>query len=301
MLGLVGLHYGAVNWKTEYFSRGFFQLPGNDHKYRDWKEWGHGRVTMDKAIIESVDTYFYQMANKLGIDQMSEGMRWFGFGRRQGRDIQDDSPGILPSRAWKREARNQSWYQGETVISGIGQGFWVTTPLQLAAATTAVARRGNFIDPHFSLLEDLDAGAPVPIGKPLDWERMIDAMEGVLHDENGTARGAGQGLNYRIAGKTGTVQIFSIGQEEEYEASEIDERLRDHALFVGFAPADAPSIVIALIIENGGSGGTTAAPAARQIFDYWLLRRNKGSIFPDITYVARMNDQLLGYKNASSN
>ena len=232
---------------------------------------------------------------------MSEGMKWFGFGRRQGRDIQDDSPGILPSRAWKREVRNQSWYQGETVISGIGQGFWVTTPLQLAAATTAVARRGNFIDPHFSLLEDLDAGAPVPIGKPIDWERMIDAMEGVLHDENGTARGAGQGLNYRIAGKTGTVQIFSIGQEDEYEASEIDERLRDHALFVGFAPADAPSIVIALIIENGGSGGTTAAPAARQIFDYWLLRRNKGSISPDATYVARMNDQLLRYKNASSN
>ena len=301
MLGLVGLHYGAVNWKTEYFSRGFFQLPGNDHKYRDWKEWGHGIVTMDKAIIESVDTYLLQMANKLGIDQMSEGMKWFGFGRRQGRDIQDDSPGILPSRAWKREARNQSWYQGETVISGIGQGFWVTTPLQLAAATTAVARRGNFIDPHFSVLEDLDAGAPVPIGKPIDWERMIDAMEGVMHDENGTARGAGQGLNYRIAGKTGTVQIFSIGQEEEYEASEIDERLRDHALFVGFAPADAPSIVIALIIENGGSGGTTAAPAARQIFDYWLLRRNKGSIFPDVTYAARMNDQILGYKNASSN
>ena len=300
MLGLVGLHYGAVSWKTEYFSRGFFQLPGNDHKYRDWKEWGHGIVTMDKAIIESVDTYFYYMANKLGIDQMSEGMKWFGFGRRQGRDVQNDSPGILPSRAWKRAVRNQSWYQGETVISGIGQGFWVTTPLQLAAATTAVARRGNFIDPHFSVLEDLDAGAPVPIGEPIDWERMIDAMEGVLHDQNGTARGAGKGLNYRIAGKTGTVQIFSIGQEEEYEAAEIDERLRDHALFVGFAPAHAPSIVIALIIENGGSGGTTAAPVARQIFDYWLLRRNEGSISPDLKYVTRINNQLLGYKNAGS-
>ena len=128
-----------------------------------------------RLLSQSIPTYY--MANKLGIDQMSEGMKWFGFGRRHGRDVQDDSPGILPSRAWKREARNQSWYQGETIISGIGQGFWVTTPLQLAAATTAVARRGNFIDPHFSVLEDLDAGSPVPIGEPIDWERMIDAME----------------------------------------------------------------------------------------------------------------------------
>ena len=200
---------------------------------------------MDKAVIESVDTYFYYMANKLGIDQMSEGMKWFGFGRRQGRDIQDDAPGILPSRAWKREARKSILVSRRNCYFWYWSGFWVTTPLQLAAATTAVARRGNFIDPHFSVREDLDAGSPVPIGEPIDWERMIDAMEGVMHDENGTARGAGQGLNYRIAGKTGTVQIFSIGQEEEYEASEIDERLRDQALFVGFAPADAPSIVIA--------------------------------------------------------
>ena len=165
----------------------------------------------------------------------------------------------------------------ETVISGIGQGFWVTTPLQLAAATTATARRGNFIEPHFSVLEDVDAGAPVPLGTSMDWERMIDAMEGVLHGETGTARDAARGLNYRIAGKTGTAQVVSIGQEEEYDADEIEERFRDHALFVGFAPADAPRIVVALIIENGGSGSATAAPAARKVFDYWLLDRNGGA------------------------
>ena len=231
-----------------------------------------------RSLSQSIPTFITWQTSWNRSDVGRNEVVWFG--RRQGRDIQDDSPGILPSRAWKREVRGQSWYQGETVISGIGQGFWVTTPLQLAAATTAVARRGNFIDPHFSVREDLDAGSPVPIGEPIDWERMIDAMEGVLHDENGTARGAGRGLNYRIAGKTGTVQIFSIGQEEEYEASEIDERLRDHALFVGFAPADAPSIVIALIIENGGSGGTTAAPSARQIFDYWLLIEMKDLFLP---------------------
>jgi penicillin-binding protein 2 len=301
MLGLVGLHYGAVTWEKEISDRGFFQLSGDDHKYRDWKKWGHGRVNIEKAVIESCDTYFYEMAVRLGVDQMSEGMRWFGFGRRQGRDIQGDLPGILPSREWKRQARNQSWYLGETVISGIGQGFWVTTPLQLAAATTAMARRGNFIEPHFSVLEDVDAGSPVPLGDSMDWERMIDAMEDVLHGERGTARGAARGLNYRIAGKTGTVQVVGIAQEEEYDANEVDERLRDHALFVGFAPADSPSIVLALIIENGGSGGTTAAPAARQIFDYWVLDRNEGALAPDETYVSTMNQQVLGYGNADSN
>ena len=298
MIGLVGLHYGAVSWKSEYFSRGFFQLPGNDHKYRDWKEWGHGRVNMNKAIIESCDTYFYDMSVRLGIDQMSEGMKHFGFGRRQGRDIEGDLPGILPSRDWKRAARNESWYLGETVISGIGQGFWVTTPLQLAAATTATARRGNFIEPHFSVLEDVDAGAPVPLGTSMDWEQMIDAMEGVLHGETGTAREAARGLNYRIAGKTGTAQVVSIGQEEEYDADEIEERFRDHALFVGFAPADAPRIVIALIIENGGSGGATAAPAARKVFDYWLLDRNGGARPPDFEYIAKINQRLLEPKHA---
>ena len=301
MLGLVGLHYGAVTWEKEISDRGFFQLSGDDHKYRDWKKWGHGRVNIEKAVIESCDTYFYEMAVRLGVDQMSEGMRWFGFGRRQGRDIQGDLPGILPSREWKRQARNQSWYLGETVISGIGQGFWVTTPLQLAAATTAMARRGNFIEPHFSVLEDVDAGAPVPLGDSMDWERMIDAMEDVLHGERGTARGAARGLKYRIAGKTGTAQVFSIGQEEEYEEEEIEERLRDHALFVGFAPADSPSIVLALVIENGGSGGTTAAPVARQVFDYWVLERNEGERAPDETYVSAMNQQVLGYGNADSN
>ena len=301
MLGLVGLHYGAVTWEKEISDRGFFQLSGDDHKYRDWKKWGHGRVNIEKAVIESCDTYFYEMAVRLGVDQMSEGMRWFGFGRRQGRDIQGDLPGILPSREWKRQARNQSWYLGETVISGIGQGFWVTTPLQLAAATTAMARRGNFIEPHFSVLEDVDAGAPVPLGDSMDWERMIDAMEDVLHGERGTARGAARGLNYRIAGKTGTVQVIGIAQEEEYDANEVDERLRDHALFVGFAPADSPSIVLALVIENGGSGGTTAAPVARQVFDYWVLERNEGERAPDETYVSAMNQQVLGYGNADSN
>jgi penicillin-binding protein 2 len=255
---------------------------------------------MEKAIIESCDTFFYEMAVRLGIDQMSEGMASFGFGKRQGTDIYGDSPGILPSRDWKKLARNESWYLGETVISGIGQGFWVTTPIQLAAATTAIARRGNFIAPHYSKNEDFNVGEPIPLGESMDWERMINAMEGVLHGKRGTARGAAKGLNYRIAGKTGTVQLIGIGQEEEYDATEIEERFKDHALFVGFAPADAPSIVIALIIENGGSGGSTGAPAAREIFDYWVLDRDEGKSEPSQDYIRKINQQVLGYANADS-
>ncbi len=300
MLGLVALHYGALSWKTEIFDRGYYQLFSNDHKYRDWKRWGHGRVDMEKAIIESCDTFFYEMAVRLGIDQMSEGMASFGFGKRQGTDIYGDSPGILPSRDWKKLARNESWYLGETVISGIGQGFWVTTPIQLAAATTAIARRGNFIAPHYSKNEDFNVGEPIPLGESMDWERMINAMEDVLHGKRGTARGAAKGLNYRIAGKTGTVQLIGIGQEEEYDETEIEERFKDHALFVGFAPADAPSIVIALIIENGGSGGSTGAPAAREIFDYWVLDRDEGKSEPSQDYIRKINQQVLGYANADS-
>ncbi len=300
MLGMVGIHYGAVTWDYSIQDPGFFQLPGISHRYRDWKPWGHGVVDMKKAVVESCDTYFYDMAVRLGVDQMAQGMAPFGFGRRLGEDILGDVPGILPSRGWKREARNESWYLGETVIAGIGQGYWVTTPLQLAAATNVMARRGSFLDPHFALKADHE-GTPVNIGQPSDWLRMIKAMEAVMHGEGGTARAAGQGAAYRIAGKTGTAQVFSIGQDEKYNEDEIEERLRDHALFVGFAPAENPTLVVALIVENGGSGGTTAAPVARAIFDYWLVERESGALPPDLERVARVNETVLsrshGYRN----
>lgn len=298
MLGMVGLHYGSVNWKTEIRDRGYFQIEGIEHKYRDWKKWGHGRVNLEKAIIESCDTYFYEAAVRLGIDQMAEGMGLFGFGRRMGQDIVGELPGILPSREWKRSARKEAWYLGETVIAGIGQGSWVTTPLQLATATMVMARRGNFIAPHYSTRLDDDSGRRVNLASTLDWERMIDAMENVFHGERGTARGSAKNLKYRIAGKTGTVQVVGIAQEEEYEESELKKRFRDHALFIGFAPADSPSLVIALILENGGSGGSTAAPIARKIFDYWLLDRNEGERPPDIPYVLGVNDELARRPNA---
>lgn len=303
MLGLVGLHYGAVSWKTEIIDRGFFQLSGNEHKYRDWKKWGHGRVNMDKAIVESCDTYFYEMSVRLGIDQMAEGMAHFGFGRRQGKDVPGGLSGILPSRDWKKKARGESWYLGETVIAGIGQGYWITTPLQLATATVAVARRGNFIEPRYAILsnETPDYGRAIPLVGALDWEQMIDSMEGVLHQEYGTARSSAKDLTYRIAGKTGTAQVVGIAQDTEYDAEEVDERFRDHALFLGFAPADAPSIALALIIENGGSGGTTAAPIARNIFDYWLIDRNEGQALPNLDFVSDTNALVVGNSDVYSN
>jgi len=293
MMGLVGLHYGAVTWQTRINDRGFYQLPGIEHKYRDWKRWGHGQVDMDKAVIESCDTYFYEMAVRLGIDELSAGMAPFGFGRRQGPDVIGDVAGILPSREWKRKDRREAWYLGETVIAGIGQGYWVTTPLQLATATNVMARRGSFVEPHFAVREDLEQGVRVNLGTSNDWERMIDAMEAVMHSESGTARASGQKISYRIAGKTGTAQVVAIAQDAEYDEDAIDERFRDHALFVGFAPADAPSMVLAIIVENGGSGGSTGGPIAREIFDYWILDRNEGATPPDLEFVEDVNTRVI--------
>ena len=293
MIGLVGIDSEAVDWEREIRDRGFFTLAGVDHRYRDWKREGHGYVDLDKAVIESCDTYFYDMAVRMGIDTMAQGMAPFGFGRSQGTDIPGDVGGILPSREWKRRARNEAWYLGETVIAGIGQGYWVTTPLQLATATNVMAMRGEFFEPHYATRQDVEQGEPVRLAEPSDWERMINAMEDVLHGERGTARQSGADLTYRIAGKTGTAQVISIAQDAEYNADELEERLHDHALFVGFAPADAPRLVVALIVENGGSGGSTAAPVARDIFNYWLVEREAGRRGPDLEFVARINDAVI--------
>ncbi|HEY5789369.1 MAG TPA: penicillin-binding transpeptidase domain-containing protein, partial [Gammaproteobacteria bacterium] len=193
-------------------------------------------------------------------------------GRPTGIDVGGESPGLLPSRAWKRAARNQAWYPGETVITGIGQGFMQATPLQLAVATAQLARGGQPFTPRLVL--DGDAPAAPPAAPPVDrkqWEAVVGAMTDVIHGARGTARGIAQGAAYRIAGKTGTAQIFGIAQEEEYEEAEVPEHLRDHALFIGFAPADDPRIAVAVVVENGGSGGRAAAPVARAVMDRYLL------------------------------
>ena len=237
-------------------------------------------MDLNDAIVESCDTYFYEMAVKMGVDTMSDYLSRFGFGENAALDVAGAQNGLLPSREWKRAMRNAPWYPGDSVNLGIGQGFMLATPLQLATATALIANRGRWVEPR--LLKDVKGDTPVAeylpdqthepmrLKDPSDWEFVVEAMAGVMEGPKGTARGAARGASYRMAGKTGTAQVFSLDEGEEYDADEIRERLRDHALFVGFAPVKDPRIAVAVIVENGGSGSGTAAPVARALFDAWL-------------------------------
>lgn len=236
-------------------------------------------------MAESCDVYFYEVAVKMGVDTMSNYLSSFGFGEDATLDVAGALSGLLPSREWKQAVRNEPWYPGDSVNLGIGQGFMLATPLQLATATALIANRGRWVEPR--LLQDVvgdepleevlppETHEPLKLKNPDDWEYVVESMAEVMHGRKGTARGAGRGAPYRMAGKTGTAQVFSLEEDEEYDADEVRERLRDHALFVGFAPVDDPKIVVSVIVENGGSGSGTAAPVARALFDAWLLEFSK--------------------------
>jgi len=284
MLGFAALEESVSDLDHSLRCPGHFSLPGSTHRYRDWKT--HGLVNLHDAITESCDVYFYQMSTELGIDTMHDYLVRFGLGSRTGIDIAGETAGVVPSRAWKREKfssrANQVWFPGETVIASIGQGYMLTTPLQLAVATAAVATRGERYRPHLALgwENPLDGEfhpfepeplTAVGVREPLHWEVVINAMRDVLQGENGTARAVGMDAPYPMAGKSGTAQVFSVGQDEEYNEDEIDERLRDHALFIAFAPLENPRIAVSVIVENGSSGSRAAAPIARAMMDKWLL------------------------------
>jgi len=284
MLGFAALEESVSDLDHSLRCPGHFSLPGSTHRYRDWKT--HGLVNLHDAITESCDVYFYEMSTELGIDTMHDYLTRFGLGSRTGIDIAGETAGVVPSRAWKREKfssrANQVWFPGETVIASIGQGYMLTTPLQLAVATAAVGTRGERRRPHLALgwEHPLDGEfhpveseplPPVGVRDPLHWEVVINAMRDVLQGENGTARAVGMDAPYAMAGKSGTAQVFSVGQDEEYNEDEIDERLRDHALFIAFAPLEDPRIAVSVIVENGSSGSRVAAPIARAVMDKWLL------------------------------
>ena len=286
ILGLAALHYGVSNTWEKTYCQGHFSIPGNDHRYRDWKIEGHGDMNLAAAIEHSCDVYFYDMALELGIDRMHTFMSAFGFGQNTQIDIRGERRGINPSRAWKKtrfkNPAEQVWFPGETVITGIGQGSTLTTPLQLAYATATLATRGRRFKPRLveavrdPLSGEITQRPPEPqdvvsIRNPDDWQYIIDSMVDVMHSPTGTARASGYNSAYRIAGKTGTAQVFTVGQDEVYDEEEITERQRDHAWFVAFAPASDPQIAIVVLVENGGSGSGTAAPIARQIMDAYLL------------------------------
>jgi len=278
-VALAGLELDVVTKRTKTFDPGWFSLPGQDHRYRCWKKHGHGHVDLISAMAQSCDVYFYELANVLGIDRLHNFLGLFGFGHRTGVDLPSESKGLSPSSEWKRIYRNQPWYPGETLISGIGQGFNQTTPIQLAHATATLAMRGVNIQPQVlrakktSVQQQLDL-APVKASESLPmqasdhWEAVIDSMVEVVHGKKGTARHIGLNLPFKVAGKTGTAQVFGIAQDEEYDAETLSKKLHDHALFVAFAPAKNPELVVAIVVENGGSGSKTAAPIARTLIDY---------------------------------
>ncbi len=273
-MALAGLEYGLVDPDEEFFAGPYYQLPNNDHRYRDWKKYGHGWVDLDKAIAQSCDVYFYDLAHRMGIDRMHAFLGRFGLGRKTGIDLPGEVSGLLPSRDWKRRTRNLPWYPGETLIAGIGQGYMLATPLQMAAATAVLANRGEPVRPRL-LAEAVPAeeGTPaIELRRESLWGEAVEAMENVVHASYGTARRIAEGMDYHMAGKTGTAQVFGLGQDEEYDEEAIAERLRDHALFVGFAPVDDPRIAVAVVVENGGSGSSVAAPIAREVIDYWMQR-----------------------------
>ncbi|MCK5120825.1 MAG: penicillin-binding protein 2 [Methylococcales bacterium] len=278
-LGLAGLEYNVINFHQKLYCPGFYQLPNVKHKYRDWKRWGHGMVDLNDAVTQSCDVYFYDLARTLGIDRMHEFLHKFGFGEKTGVDLVGEKSGLLPSRAWKKKVRKQPWYPGETLITGIGQGFMQVTPLQLARATATLANQGDVVTPHLVdriIKSNYAIAGPTQINKQIKLSKknlddVISAMVNVVHGARGTARSLKHGINYKVAGKTGTAQVFSIKQEEKYNEDEIDFKLRDHALFMAFAPAHDPQIAVAVIMEHGGHGGSVAAPVAGKIMKQFLM------------------------------
>jgi len=285
VLALAALETGATNLTRKTLCRGYFMLPNTTHRYRDWKPEGHGEMMLHDAIEQSCDVYFYEISSDIGIDRMHFYLDQFGLGRLTEVDIGDESAGLVPSRDWKkrafREPADQRWFQGETVIASIGQGYMLATPLQLAGAAAALATRGTRFRPHLvAAIEDPLSGertltsaerlADVDVKNDHYWSSVIDAMHDVMQGQRGTARAAARGARYEMAGKSGTAQVFSLSQEEEYKEEEVAERLRDHALFIAFAPVDDPRIAVSVIVENGSSGSRVAAPIARAIMDKYL-------------------------------
>lgn len=279
-VALAGLENGKRAPPFSISDPGYFLLPGSSHRYRDWKPEGHGRVDIVRAITISCDTFFYGLALDLGIDKLSSFLGHFGFGKLTNLDISGERTGLLPTPEWKEKRYKQPWYAGETVITGIGQGYTLVTPMQLAFATAMLANNGVGVKPHLvASIRDSQTGEtrPQPIQTldriPANAENLALVKQGMIGvtQPGGTAASMGAGAPYTIAAKTGTAQVIGIAQNQKYNASQIDEYHRDHALFIAYAPAEAPKIALAIIVENGGHGGSAAGPIARQVLDYYLL------------------------------
>lgn len=271
-VALAGLHDGKIAATSGEYCSGAFQLPNRQHKYRCWKRHGHGYLAVSDAIKQSCDVFFYRLAVALGPQRLHDHLAAFGLGSRTGIDIGGESAGLVPSPDWKRAVYNTAWYPGETVISGIGQGYHLVTPVQLALATAVIANRGNVVPPEVVRLS-VDAGGP---RRHFDrssahWDLVVAAMEAVMQSPGGTAYRVGLDAPYRMAGKTGTAQVYQLAQGDAKAKRPVDERLQDHALFIAFAPVESPRIAVAVVVENGGAGSSVAGPIARRVLDRYLV------------------------------
>lgn len=279
IMAMAGLASGLVTPETTVPDPGWYRLPGDSRRYRDWilriRGTGHApEVDMKMAIAESCDVYFYDLAKRLTIDTMHDYLQPYGLGSRTLVDTTSERPGVLPSTRWKRDTRATAWYPGETLSAGIGQGYMLATPLQLAVATGVLASRGERHTPRFLKEVNGEAVSLAPlapiVASPDHWDAVFDGMREVVHGEKGTAKALSKGIQYVMAGKTGTAQVIGIAQNEVYNEEEVSERNRHHGLFIAFAPMDAPTIAVAIIVENGG-GSSAASPIARKVIDTWLL------------------------------
>lgn len=279
-MALAALEYKKRSTEFTISDPGYFSLAGVAHRYRDWKKGGHGLVNMHKSIVISCDTYYYGLANELGIDAIHNFLTRFGFGAPTGIDIDGELAGLAPSQEWKQKRFKQKWYAGDTVSVGIGQGYMLTTPLQLAAATATIANGGVPVRPHLlKSVQDAktqevraltpDAVASAAAAKPENIAFVSAAMVDVTRP-GGTAAQTGQGAAYSIAAKTGTAQVVGMKQGERYDEKRLKQEHWDHALLIAFAPADDPKLALAILVENGKHGGSTAGPIARAVFDYYL-------------------------------
>ena len=283
------LSEGVITPKTVVYDPGYWQLPGTTKRFRDWMRWGHGKVDTTKSIEESVDTFYYQVAYDLGIDRINYWMKKFGYGERSGIDLSpnEETRAVLPNRDWKKSRYKQSWLQGDTIPVGIGQGYWTATPLQMAKALTILVNEGVVYTPHLLLKKKsdvLDTALPKQ-NKPLpvedsslvnlisksNWQIAKQGMYRVMFGSRGTARKVYADAQYKAAGKSGTAQVYGLKNDEIYNADNIPEHLRDHALFIAYAPFDKPKIVLAIVLENGGGGSTNGGAVAKHILDYYLL------------------------------
>ena len=280
-VGLAGLELEVITPDKQVFSSGNYYMPGGARPYRDWKKGGHGWVDILGALEQSVNTFFYQLAYEIGIDELHDYLARFGFGDRTGLDLLGENRGVLPSRQWKRGQYGLPWYPGETVISGIGQGFNVVTPVQLATALSALVNGGARFSPRLLFaskrLGDEQAQrmiAPlaqqIPVRDPANWAIVQEGMRRVVHGEQGTARAIKPDSGFQIAGKSGTAQVVAQEEGTDHQSSETAMNLRHHALFIAYAPFSRPGIVVAAVVEHGGGGSRQAAPVARAVIDAWL-------------------------------